>query len=404
MPKRAASAAAVAAFDDIRKAVRFKEGVYFLYASSDQLVKDSSGALSIVCPGGAGEERWIVYDPDLIKGDLALHFALAHELAHHLNDNLQSGETPGKQQELDADRFAAQYLAGQPLNWSREKLVEALSGLPLPKEAKGRYPNLEERRTQVIEGYQESASLVQPVSSPAPAKTSAAPPDADRVAKAGSKHINPKDGLTYVWIPPGTFRMGCSQGDKGCWPDEEPHDVTITMAFWIGQTEVTQEAYQKVMGNNPSYFKGAKLPVENISWNDADAYCRAIGGRLPTEAEWEYAARAGSAASQNGGIDQVAWYDKNSVYKTHQVAQKTPNAWALHDMLGNVSEWAADWYVEKLPAAATDPKGPSSGAQRAHRGGSWSVSPGSARVSARGWSPPDLRNGGIGVRCVAEFP
>jgi formylglycine-generating enzyme required for sulfatase activity len=104
--------------------------------------------------------------------------------------------------------------------------------------------------------------------------------------------------------------------------------------FWMGQTEVTQEAYHKGTGKpNPSMSKGANLPVENVSWNDAENYCRASGGRLPTEAEWEYAARAGTTRSLSGDIDNIAWYDKNSGDKTHEVAQKAKNAWGLYDML-----------------------------------------------------------------------
>jgi len=199
--------------------------------------------------------------------------------------------------------------------------------------------------------------------------------------------------------------MGCSPGDKECNGNEQPaHEVTITKGFWIGQTEVTQEAYRKVMnGQNPSRFKGAKLPVETISWNDADAYCRAIGGRLPTEAEWEYAARAGSPDGRYGDLDQIAWYDKNSGGKTHEVAGKAPNAWGLYDTLGNVWEWTADWYADKL-LTPTDPKGPTSGQYRALRGGSGNASPASARASYRNRSGPDSRLNVIGVRCVGDLP
>src|SRR4029079_17468029 len=108
----------------------------------------------------------------------------------------------------------------------------------------------------------------------------------------------PKDGLKYVWIPKGTYQMGCSPGDDECMDREKPpHTVTISQGFWIGQTEVTQEAYRLVKGVNPSSFKGPNRPVDNLSWEDARSYCEAVGFRLPTEAEWEYAARAGTAAS-----------------------------------------------------------------------------------------------------------
>lgn len=170
---------------------------------------------------------------------------------------------------------------------------------------------------------------------------------------------NPKDGLRYVWTPPGTFTMGCSPGDSERHDDEKPaHRVTITKGFWLGQTEVTQAAYQRVVGTDPSDFKGANLPVEQVSWDQAQAYCQAIGGRLPTEAEWEYAARAGSVQSRYGDIDRIAWYYGNSGGHTHEVAQKEANAWGLYDMLGNVWEWTADGYGGYAPGSAVDPAGP----------------------------------------------
>ncbi len=143
----------------------------------------------------------------------------------------------------------------------------------------------------------------------------------------------------------------------------------------MGQTEVTQEAYQKVTGKNPSYFRGAKLPVDSIIWNDARSYCEAVGAkpfslRLPTEAEFEYAARAGSKQSRYGEISAIAWYQGNSGSRTHEVAQKAANAWGLYDTLGNVWEWTSDWYADRLPSAANDPTGPPVGQYRALRGGS----------------------------------
>ena len=201
--------------------------------------------------------------------------------------------------------------------------------------------------------------------------------------------VNPKDGLTYVWIPPGRFMMGCSPGDMECFDDEKPaHEVAIPSGFWLGQTPVTQQAYQRVTGQNPSSYKGANLPVETVSWEEAQSYCQAIGGRLPTEAEWEYAARAGTTGARYGDLDQIAWYSGNSGNRTHEVGQKQPNAWGLFDMLGNVWQWAADWYTE--------------GQYRALRGGSWSNDPRSVRVSNRFRFEPGYRNYNFGFRCVGE--
>jgi formylglycine-generating enzyme required for sulfatase activity len=222
--------------------------------------------------------------------------------------------------------------------------------------------------------------------------------------------VNPKDGLTYVWIPPGTFQMGCSPGGNECGSHENPaHSVTITKGFWIGQTEVMQAAYQRVVGTNPSHFHGDRLPVEQVSWDDANSYCQAVGMRLPTEAEWEYAARAGSTASRYGDLDAVAWYRPNSGDQTHEVGQRQPNAWGLDDMLGNVSEWVADWYDVDgnyySQSPSQDPQGPSSGQFRVVRGGSWyTIYPLEVRVSNRDWYPPAVRNYVNGFRCGGEVP
>ena len=204
----------------------------------------------------------------------------------------------------------------------------------------------------------------------------------DRFESFGIK-VNPKDRLTYVWIEPGRFTMGCSPGDGECDLDEKPaHHVTIARGFWMGQTDVTQEAYQRVTGKNPSIPQGAKLPVEHVTWTDSDNYCRATGMRLPTEAEWEYAGRAGSAASRYGDLDSIAWYDKNSGYETHPVMQKLPNDWGLYDMLGNVWQWTADWDADRYSGNdETDPKGPTRGQYRVVRGSSFSESSMPSRTS-----------------------
>jgi formylglycine-generating enzyme required for sulfatase activity len=221
----------------------------------------------------------------------------------------------------------------------------------------------------------------------APSKPPVAAPSAG--ARPGATKINPKDGLTYVWIPPGKFMMGCSPGDTGCFENEKPaREASIAEGFWLGQTPVTQQAYQRVTGQNPSHFRGANLPVETVNWDEAQNYCQAIGGRLPTEAEWEYAARAGSAGARYGDPDKIAWHWGNSGGRTHEVGQKLPNAFGLFDMLGNVWQWTADWYTQ--------------GQERAVRGGSWQNDPSLVRVSrrARAVGPDSLIV--VGFRCVGE--
>ena len=231
----------------------------------------------------------------------------------------------------------------------------------------------------------------------------AAPPPPPAAIAPGAKKVNPKDGLTYVWIPPGTFRMGCSPGDNECFDNEKPaHQVTITKGFWLGETPVTQQAWQRVTGQNPSNFKGPSLPIETVNWDEAKAYCVAIGGRLPTEAEWEYAARAGSTGARYGNLDEIAWYSGNSGSQTHEVRRKSPNAFGLFDMLGNVWQWTEGWYGDYQPSAHSDPSGAASGQYRALRGGSWYNDPRLARVSYRGRYAPGDRLNVIGLRCVGE--
>jgi len=208
--------------------------------------------------------------------------------------------------------------------------------------------------------------------------------------------------------------MGCAASDRECDDDEKPrHRVTLTKGFWMAQTEVTVAAYQKfgqTTGRgipwapwfNQGWQKG-NHPIVNVSWDDAVAYCRWARGRLPTEAEWEYAARA--AVADLGRLEDIAWFADNSENQTHTVAQKRPNnAFQLYDMLGNVSEWCADWYQEDYykRSPSTDPSGPSGGAGRVLRGGSWGKRPVDLRVAARGRVEPADGVYDIGFRCVRE--
>jgi formylglycine-generating enzyme required for sulfatase activity len=234
---------------------------------------------------------------------------------------------------------------------------------------------------------------------------------------AGAAMENLKDGLKYVWIPPGTFMMGCSPGDNGCYESEQPaHQVTITKGFWIGQTPVTVAAYKRFVGATgrqmppaPDFNNGwtnENMPIVAVTWDEAQAYCTWMGGRLPTEAEWEYAARGGSTEARYGPIDEVAWYDQNSGSRTHDVGQKRANGFGLYDMLGNVWEWVSDWYdwyyYQRSPAQ--DAQGPGSGQDRVLRGGSWFDDPRNVRVSVRYYGGPGSRVSyvGVGLRCAGE--
>jgi formylglycine-generating enzyme required for sulfatase activity len=156
------------------------------------------------------------------------------------------------------------------------------------------------------------------------------------------------------------------------------------------------------MGSNPSNSKGDQLPVEMVTSDDAQAYCKGAEMRLPTEAEWEYAARGGSASARYGPLDSIAWHYRNSEGTTHEVGQKQANGYGLYDMLGNVCEWVADWYGLYNAAEAVDPKGPQTGQYRVLRGGSSYDIPFLIRASARSKYEPGERSLNVGFRCAGN--
>jgi formylglycine-generating enzyme required for sulfatase activity len=209
--------------------------------------------------------------------------------------------------------------------------------------------------------------------------------------------------LRFVQIPAGSFDMG-SDSSKSF--DQNPvHQVTITRAFELQTTEVTQAQWAAVMGNNPSHFKGDDLPVDSVSWNDAQEFIGKLNEldpgksyRLPTEAEWEYACRAGTTTPAYGGLDDIAWWIHNSDKQTHAVGQKQPNAWGLYDMLGNVWELCADWKDSYPPGTVTDPAGPSSGYYRVSRGGSWFDVGSALNATFRSSPEPTYRGNSLGFR------
>ena len=207
------------------------------------------------------------------------------------------------------------------------------------------------------------------------------------------------DGMEFVWVPAGEFRMG-STNSAVIIPEQPVTQVRINRGFWMGKYEVTQAEWQGVMGTNPSGFSGCEqCPVEQVSWNAAQDFIGSLnarsGGnryRLPTEAEWEYAARAGTTGDRYGNLDAIAWCG-NSGNRTQPVGQKAPNAFGLHDMIGNVWEWVDDRYGYYPGGAVTDPQGPTSGFSGVYRGGSWIDNARSCRASVRHLTTPD----GLGV-------
>lgn len=219
---------------------------------------------------------------------------------------------------------------------------------------------------------------------------------------------NPRDGQAYVFVPPGQFVMGCSAGDPACDMDEQPtRNITFARGFWLGRTEVTRAAYRasRGEGSKPADTSGT-LPVANVSWADAKTYCAAIGGRLPTEAEWEYAARGGTTTRYYDAPAESAWFEDNAGGAPHPVATRRPNAFQLYDMLGNVSEWVRDRYYDRYddsgdPSAIEEPLAPNASATA--RGGSWVSDAEGVRASRRLQMEPDAREPHIGFRCVVDM-
>jgi formylglycine-generating enzyme required for sulfatase activity len=236
-------------------------------------------------------------------------------------------------------------------------------------------------------------------------------------AQAAEETYTNSIGMEFVLIPAGEFLMGSDkEKDPNAIDDEMPqHRVSISEPFYLGKFEVTQAQWVSVMENNPSWSKEPEdrnNPVDRVSWDDVQVFIARLNKqeghnryRLPTEAEWEYAARAGTTSAYSFGDDadslaRYAWYMGNSEGKTHPVGQKEPNAWGLYDMHGNVAEWVQDWYGEEYysNSPSADPKGPSSGSSRVWRGGSWGHGARICRSAVHDDETPDYFDGNIGFR------
>ncbi len=244
-----------------------------------------------------------------------------------------------------------------------------------------------------------------------------------QVLAQSPKEITNSIGMKLVLIPKGTFMMGSPESEKGRDKDDETqHEVTISKDYYLGVIEVTQGQYEKVMGTNPSHFQkqfirksdSSMYPVEQVSWEDAVEFCKKLSElpeekkagrvyRLPTEAEWEYACRAGSKAAYSFGansktLGDYAWFGENSVRQTHPVGEKKANAWGLYDMHGNVWEWCSDWYGKYPKGSVSDPSGPSDGSARVIRGGSWDSEAAYCRSADRIRGDPSNRYDSLGFR------
>ena len=223
-----------------------------------------------------------------------------------------------------------------------------------------------------------------------------------------------KNGINIemVKVEAGSFNMGATPEMKSPYEVEKPvHRVTLTNNYYIGKYEVTQALWQAVMGSNPSHFKGDALPVEQVSWKDCQKFITKLNRltgknfRLPTEAEWEYAARGGNKSrgyrySGSNTIDDVAWYENDALSQTHPVGTKQPNELEIYDMTGNVMEWCQDWYGSYSSSPQVNPTGAASGSYRVVRGGGWSDSARDCRTSDRDFISPGGRSSDLGLRLV----
>jgi len=344
---------------------------------------------------------------------------------------IPSGRSAAPQMPDDSAIRAAELRAQARVSWSKLATLRELGGTEAREYVSAfaeRYagsgaPEVGEAEAWLV------AYVVPPEVVAEPEPVSSSPSVSAGTSSTGSS------GYKMVSLPGGSFEMGCTAGQSDCDDDEKPvHRVTVS-GFSMGATEVTQGLYRSVMGSNPSYYSscGDDCPVETVTWYDAVKFANAMsrqegleecysvsgesvswpkglsctGYRLPTEAEWEYAARAGEDTLLAGGDnpDAVAWYESNSSSMTHAVGGKQANAWGLYDMSGNVWEWTWDWYQSSYQSGSSvDPVGPQSGSGRVYRGGGWRYTPRFVRVANRYRNAPSYRYNNVGLRLSRSIP
>ena len=255
-----------------------------------------------------------------------------------------------------------------------------------------------------------AATTTKVAASSAPAPSTPAPESRDMEGRRAGE-VREFAGIEVVWCPPGEFLMGSPESEEGRVDNETQHRVTLTKGFWMAKTETTQRQWENVMGNNPSSYKGNSLPVETVSWVDIKGYLTKMNTLnslspgwkwvLPTEAQWEYACRAGTNTKFAGTLFEMDWYSVNSELKTHPVKTKKANVWGIHDMHGNVSEWCAHWSDEYENGSVIDPRGVDDDSITACRGGSWGNQAWECRSAVRSYLSTDTRIRGLGFRVAA---
>ena len=342
--------------------------------------------------------------------------------------------------EIQADRYlleAEKQIQEQDYKGAKESLdrilaLEAQHGLEIPAEFFFRYAEVLERLAlydEAVEAvtkylalagrggqnYREALELLSAAEEAKAAAVEAAEAAKKRAAaaKAAADEARRRaapvvSGMEFVWVPAGEFRMGSKSSEAES--DEQPLTrVRISRGFYLGKYEVTQAEWQAVMGSNPSPFDecGPNCPVEKVSWIDVQKFIAKLNAwegrqryRLPTEAEWEYAARAGTSGDRYGNVDVIAWYKDNSGGRLHPVGGKAPNAWGLHDMLGNVWEWVEDRYCTHPGGSVTDPQGPCSHWARVYRSCSPNNSARNCRAPERHGNDAGSRTSGRGFRLL----
>ena len=369
-----------------------------------------AGNVKVSFPTAADRRYQVYFSPDLIRWEFAGSVTNGTGQSITIQTD-RTGKPNGYFKVLAADRAISVPLKIQ----GRENQLVELSFSTLAGSKYLIYSSSDLGRwtvlSDLIDGTGESITLEYDISE-----------DATAFFRAETALVLPLPDM--VRIPPGTFLMGSPVTEKDRDLDEDPlTNVTLNYGFWIGKYEVTQKEYEAVTGTNPSWFKGDPTrPVEQVTWKDATAYCarlteaeQAAGRlpagyayRLPTEAEFEYACRAGTATRFSFGDDpdysqlgQFAWYGDNSANATHPVGQKKPNPFGLHDMHGNVWEWCLDWYQDPYPGGSvTNPSGPSLAVSRVFRGGGWDYIAASCRSAFRNNVSPTRRTNYVGFRVV----